>query len=128
MTGNIIGIVGQRLLRRLCPHCKQAYTPEGLEMRLLGVENSAPAIYRPVGCDRCYQTGYKGRLVIMEILRIDADLDNLIAKAATPQEIEKKAREYGFKSLADEGIIKILDGSTSIDELSRIVDLTHRIH
>lgn len=128
MTGNIIGIIAQRLLRRLCLHCKQAYRPEGLELRLLGVEVQAPAIYRPVGCDQCHQTGYKGRFAIMEVLRIDADLDSLIAKAATPQEIEKKAHENGFKSLANEGIAKILDGSTSIDELSRIVDLTHRIH
>lgn len=127
MTGNIIGIVAQRLLRRLCLYCKQPYTPEGLELRLLGVEGRGPAIYRPVGCDQCHRTGYKGRLAIMEVLRINADLDSLIAKAATPQEIERKARENGFKSLADEGIAKILDGSTSIDELSRIVDLTHRI-
>jgi general secretion pathway protein E/type IV pilus assembly protein PilB len=127
MTGNIIGIIAQRLLRRLCLHCRQAYKPDGLELRLLGVGAQAPTIYRRTGCDQCYQTGYKGRLAIMEVLRIDADLDSLIARAATPQEIEQKAREHGFKTLADEGIAKILDGSTSIDELSRIVDLTHRI-
>ena len=127
MTGNIIGIVGQRLLRRLCPRCKQAYAPEGLELRLLGVKGRVPGIYRAVGCDDCDWIGYKGRFAIMEVLRIDADLDNLIAKAATPLEIEKKARENGFQSLDDEGIAKVLDGSTSTDELARIVNLTHRI-
>jgi type II secretory ATPase GspE/PulE/Tfp pilus assembly ATPase PilB-like protein len=127
MTGNIIGIVGQRLLRRLCPRCKQAYAPEGLELRLLGVKGRVPGIYRAVGCDECDWIGYKGRFAIMEVLRIDADLDNLIAKAATPLEIEKKARENGFQSLDDEGIAKVLDGSTSTDELARIVNLTHRI-
>lgn len=127
MTGNIIGIVAQRLLRRLCLHCKEAYIPESLELRLLGVTGPAPTIYRPIGCERCFRSGYQGRLAVMEVLRIDADLDGLIAKGATQQEIEKKARENGFKSLADEGIAKIIDGSTSITELSRIVDLTQRI-
>jgi type II secretory ATPase GspE/PulE/Tfp pilus assembly ATPase PilB-like protein len=128
MTGNIIGIIGQRLLRRLCQQCRQAYQPDGLELRLLGLGGQVPTVYRAVGCANCYRTGYKGRLAIMEVLRIDADLDTLIARAATPQEIERKAKESGFKSLADEGIAKVLDGSTSLDELSRIVDLTHRIH
>lgn len=128
LTGNISGIVAQRLIRRLCPHCKEAYTPEPLESRLLGLDaKDRPAIYRAIGCERCERTGYKGRLAIMEILRIDAELDNLIARGATPLEIEKQALASGFRTLADEGITKIIDGSTTLDELSRIVDLTHRL-
>lgn len=128
LTGNIAGIVAQRLIRRLCPHCKEAYTPEPLECRLLGLDAAdRPTIYSARGCERCERTGYKGRLAIMEILRIDAELDNLIARGATPLEIEKQALAGGFRPLADEGIAKIIDGTTSLDELSRIVDLTHRL-
>ncbi len=128
LTGNIAGIVAQRLIRRLCPHCKEAYTPESLECRLLGLDaKDLPKIYRAKGCERCERTGYKGRLAIMEILRIDAELDNLVARGATPLEIEKQALTGGFRTLADEGVAKIIDGSTSLDELSRIVDLTHRL-
>lgn len=128
LTGNIIGIVAQRLVRRLCNHCKQPYKPEGIELRLLGLgEETAPTIYRPGSCEHCYQTGYKGRFAIMEVLRIDAELDNLIARGATPYEIEQQAKRFGFKSLADEGIAKIFDGSTGIDELSRVIDLTLRL-
>lgn len=128
MTNNIIGIVAQRLLRRLCVECKQSHQAEPLEKSLLGLPNeSSVKIYQAVGCEKCYHTGYKGRLAIMEVLRIDHDLDNLIAQSAPPYEIESQAKKTGFKTLADEGIVKILDGTTSIEELSRIVDLTHRL-
>lgn len=129
MTGNIIGIVAQRLLRRLCEHCKQAHAPEDIERKLLGLDTFEDAvIYRHKGCEKCYYTGYKGRRAIMEVLRIDADLDTLIAQGSTPYEIEEKARENGFKSLADEGIVNVVGGTTSLEELSRIVDLTHRLN
>lgn len=127
MTGNIIGIVAQRLIRRLCENCKQAYEPDELERKLLNITQS-DIIYKAVGCDSCYQSGYKGRHAILEVLRIDNDIDDLIAKSAAPHEIENKARESGFKSLADEGIVKVTDGTTSVEELSRIVDLTHRLN
>lgn len=129
MTGNIIGIIAQRLIRCLCTHCKQAYQADALETKLLGLEETDSAIhlYRPVGCEQCYQTGYKGRRAILEVLRIDHDLDDLIARSATPHEVETHAKQHGFKTLADEGLNKILDGTTSIEELSRIVDLTHRL-
>ncbi len=128
MTGNIIGIVAQRLIRRLCEHCKEAYQPEEIERKILGLpSNSQQAVYKAAGCDHCYQSGYKGRHAIMEVLRIDHELDNLIAHAATPIEIEKQARKSGFRSLADEGLVKVLEGTTSLEELSRIVDLTHRL-
>lgn len=127
MTGNIIGIVAQRLLRRLCENCKQEHEPSAIEKKLLELSADSPVkIFEAEGCKKCYQTGYKGRLAIMEVLRIDNDLDDLIARSASPHEIEVQAQKGGFKTLADEGLVKILDGTTSIEELSRIVDLTHR--
>lgn len=129
MAGNIIGVVAQRLVRRLCPQCKEAYDADPLELRLLGVgENHGPVtLYRAVGCEACDFQGYKGRLALMELLKIDPDLDELIARRATTREVHKLAMSKGFHQLADDGTRRVLDGSTSLDEISRVVDLTGRI-
>lgn len=128
MSGNIIGIVAQRLVRRLCPHCKTPYQAEAHEARLLGGEDAPrPIIFRPGGCERCEFQGYRGRLAIMEILRINADLDELIARRCTVREIRQMAQSQGFVSLADDGLRRVLDGSTSLEELGRVVDLTDRM-
>ncbi len=83
MAGNIIGVVAQRLVRVLCPHCKEAYDPNVDERRLLGLQAKAEVqIYRHVGCKRCNYTGYRGRMAIIELLRIDNDIDALVARRA----------------------------------------------
>jgi type II secretory ATPase GspE/PulE/Tfp pilus assembly ATPase PilB-like protein len=128
MAGNIIGIVAQRLVRRLCKHCRQPYEANASEWRILGVKaDQAPTIHRAVGCDHCEYQGYRGRLAIMELLRLDAELDELMAHRATPREMLNAAMAKGFRTLADDGIRRVLDGSTSIDELMRVVDLTDRM-
>ena len=129
MAGNIIGVIAQRLVRRLCPHCKAPYQAEPHEIHLLGETDDAPrpVLFRACGCERCDFQGYKGRLAIMEILRIDADMDELIARRCTAREIRQLAERQGFVSLADDGMRRVLDGSTSIEELGRVVDLTDRM-
>ena len=129
MAGNIIGIIAQRLVRRLCVHCKTGYQAEAHESRLLGgsIDSPRPVIYRPCGCERCDFQGYRGRLAIMELLRINGDLDELIARRCTAREIRHLAERQGFVSLADDGMRRVLDGSTSIEELGRVVDLTDRM-
>ncbi|MEI7614689.1 MAG: ATPase, T2SS/T4P/T4SS family [Betaproteobacteria bacterium] len=129
MAGNIIGIVAQRLVRRLCIHCKMPYQAETHEARLLGGGPDAPrpVIFRPCGCERCDFQGYRGRLAIMEILRVNSDMDELIARRGTAREIRQQAAINGFVSLADDGLRRVLDGSTSIEELGRVVDLTDRL-
>ncbi len=128
LAGNVIGIIAQRLVRRLCKHCKQAYEAQAGECKLLGVRpDRAPTLYRSVGCDHCDYQGYRGRLAIMELLRMDAELDEMIAHRATPREIFKAALARGFRSLAEDGIRRVLDGSTSLDELMRVIDLTDRM-
>ncbi len=129
MSGNIIGIVAQRLVRRLCGSCKEAFQPEddGIR-RVLGVDADWKGeIYRHVGCEVCDNTGYKGRLAIMELFKMDTDIDELIARRATGREIKEAARRRGFRSLAEDAIARVLAGDTDIDEISRIVDLTDRI-
>ena len=129
MAGNIIGVVAQRLVRRLCPHCKTPYQAEAHETRLLcgDPDTPRPVIFRPCGCERCDFQGYRGRLAIMEILRLNADLDELIARRCTAREIRHLADRQGFIPLADDGLRRVLDGSTSLEELARIVDLTDRM-
>jgi general secretion pathway protein E/type IV pilus assembly protein PilB len=128
LAGNIIGIVAQRLVRRLCKHCKQAYQANSGECGILGVKSErAPTLYRAVGCDQCDYQGYRGRMAIIEILKMDGDLDELIAHRATGRELQKSALARGFRTLADDGTRRVLDGSTALDELMRVVDLTDRM-
>ena len=128
MAGNIIGVVAQRLVRKLCRICRQGYDPDVRERRLLGAGNTeSPAIFRAVGCDQCDYQGYRGRMSIMEILKIDGGIDELIARRATTREIMTAARSKGFKSLADDGVRLVRGGVTSLEELMRVVDLTDRL-
>lgn len=125
MAGNIIGIIGQRLIRTLCKHCKKARPSETVEELILGIDH-AVTLYDPAGCEKCGGAGYKGRLSVMEVLKMDADLDELIANRATTRELLKHALANGFKTMADDGIRRIMQGETTIEELSRVVDLTGR--
>ncbi len=129
MAGNIIGVIAQRLVRLLCPHCKQAYVPGPEESQLLGLEPDAQMqVYAAKGCGQCNHRGYKGRMALIELLHMDADLDELIARRATARELSKMALEKDFRTLADDGIRRILEGVTSLAEVSRVVDLTGRLH
>jgi general secretion pathway protein E/type IV pilus assembly protein PilB len=129
MAGNIIGIIAQRLVRRLCTHCRKPYPAESHECKLIGVASSQPApiIYRAAGCDHCEYQGYRGRIAIMEMLRLDHDLDDLIGRRAPQREIRTLALSKGFRTLADDGLRRVLDGSTSIEEVGRVIDLTERM-
>jgi len=129
IAGNIIGIVAQRLMRKLCPHCKQPYQPEMMEGRLLGLEKEALniTIYQATGCEHCNYQGYKGRIAIMELLKLDSDLDELIARRAPAIEIRTMALSKGFITLAEDGVRRVLDGTTSLDEVARVVDLTDKV-
>ncbi len=129
MAGNIIGIVAQRLVRRLCTHCRKPYPAESHECKLIGVASGQPApiIYRAAGCDHCEYQGYRGRIAIMEMLRLDHDLDDLIGRRAPLREIRTAALAKGFRTLADDGLRRVLDGSTSIEEVGRVIDLTERM-
>ena len=127
MAGNIIGIIAQRLVRMLCVHCKEAYAPSLDERQLLGREvDGELKIFRPVGCNRCNHRGYRGRTAVMEILHMDADLDELVARRASPKEMRDAAISKNFRSLAEEGVQRVVDGSTSLAEVARAIDLTGR--
>jgi type IV pilus assembly protein PilB len=129
MAGNIIGVIAQRLIRKLCKYCKEAYHPDEHELRLLtnpdGIRPNK--IYRAKGCSACENSGYKGRMALMEILKMNSDLDDMLAHGATTKEIKEVAYQQGFFTLADDGIRHVLSGITSIEEISRVTDLTDRM-
>jgi len=128
MSGNIIGVVAQRLVRKLCRTCRQPYDPDVKERRVLGMTPAEPvSLFRAVGCEQCDYQGYRGRQSILEILKIDGGLDELIARRGTAREILTAARSKGFKTLADDGVRMVRAGLTSLDELMRVVDLTDRM-
>ncbi|MBF0110116.1 MAG: type II/IV secretion system protein [Magnetococcales bacterium] len=132
LSGNLIGVLGQRLVRRLCPHCRRLHRPSAVERRLLALdrddrEDGDVTIYSPVGCQKCDHQGYRGRLALIEVLRFDEELDEMIVHSASIRDMERVARTKGFQSLADDGIRCVLNGSTDIGEVSRVVDLTQRV-
>lgn len=128
LAGNIIGIIAQRLVRKLCPHCKQEDKPNDLEKQLLGLKDGeSPAIFRATGCDQCNHFGYKGRIAITELLKVDPGMDDLISRRASRREIQDYALDNGFEPIAEDGLRRVLDGSTTLEDVSRVVDLTDRL-
>lgn len=129
MAGNIIGIIAQRLVRKLCVHCKETVVADDVERRLLGLQPEDPpaSICHAVGCERCAHQGYKGRLAIMELLKMTPELDELTSRRASLRELKSTARTGGFHSLVDDGLRRVRDGTTTLEEVARVVDLTDRL-
>ncbi|MFQ5642096.1 MAG: GspE/PulE family protein [Thiogranum sp.] len=128
LAGNIIGIVAQRLIRKLCPHCRKEDASNELESELLGLDKGeSTVIYRARGCDHCNNFGYKGRMAITELLKVDHDMDDLIARRAPRREIYDLALSKEFRPIAEDGLRRVLDGSTTLEEVARVVDLTDRL-
>ncbi|MDP1997539.1 MAG: ATPase, T2SS/T4P/T4SS family [Gallionella sp.] len=129
MAGNIIGIVAQRLIRMLCKECKYPYQPDAAERKLLGIAAGQDiTLYRAAGCDTCSHQGYNGRMAIMELLKMDHELDDLVSRRASTRQIREAALAKGFNPLAMDGIRRIQQGLTSLAEVSRMVDLTDRLN
>jgi len=126
MTGNIIGIISQRLVRLLCKHCKKETQSDEIDSKLLLV-NEPITIYEPQGCEHCDNTGYKGRIATIEALTINDELDELIAKRGTLGELKECAQRSGYKTLADDAVRLVIEGVTSLQEISRVIDLTYRL-
>jgi type IV pilus assembly protein PilB len=119
-----IGVVAQRLVRRLCSACRRQYTPNSDTLRSLNIsEEEAASIpfYRPVGCDACHQTGYKGRIGIYEVMKISDRLRRMIAQRASEDAIREVAQSTGMLTLGDDALAKVKAGVTTAEELLRVV-------
>lgn len=117
---SVLGVVAQRLVRLLCPHCKAPYMPSDFELNLLGISKEQAEranICRPMGCDHCNQKGYSGRTNIQELLMVNDDIRSLILRRADGNTIKKAALSQGLKTFRDHGVQKVLAGITSIEEL-----------
>lgn len=123
ISSSLVGIVAQRLVRVLCPRCREAYTPDAEHCEFLQQDPAnPPTIYRARGCDHCNQLGYRGRIGIYEVVEISEDIRSLIHKRAGELDLEREARLRGPSIHAD-GVQKILDGVTTVEEVLRV---THR--
>jgi len=123
---SLILVVAQRLIRKLCPRCKEeAKLPKDvlLQLGLINDPSEEITIYkaREGGCEYCNNTGYKGRTAVHEILEVDEDIKTLIIRGANHDEIRKKAIEKGMRTLYQNGLIKVKRGLTSIEEVNRVL-------
>jgi type II secretory ATPase GspE/PulE/Tfp pilus assembly ATPase PilB-like protein len=119
-------VIGQRLVRRICPHCRYSYSVPGEEARKLfpGAAKFFPrgktTLYKGKGCDACGNTGYRGRIGIHELLVVTPEIEDLIIAQATSAEINMLARKQGMKLMFEDGFEKVVAGITTIEELMRV--------
>ncbi|MBY0492839.1 MAG: Flp pilus assembly complex ATPase component TadA [Cyanobacteria bacterium] len=119
-----IGVVAQRLVRRLCSSCRRQYTPTSETLRALNITEADAAnipFYRPVGCDACHQTGYRGRIGIYEVMKVTDKLRRMIAQRASEDAIREVAQSSGMLTLGDDALAKVKAGVTTAEELLRVV-------
>ncbi|HET8615975.1 MAG TPA: ATPase, T2SS/T4P/T4SS family [Actinomycetales bacterium] len=118
-------VLAQRLTRRLCSRCKEAYTPEPSELDAFGFPwtpgEPLPTLYRPVGCSSCSKTGYKGRVALHEIMAVGEEIERLAVQRASAAAIGEIARAEGMLTLRQDGLAKVAQGITSIEEILRVV-------
>jgi type IV pilus assembly protein PilB len=120
----LIGVVAQRLVRRLCQACRRQYTPEADTLRSLNMTESEAAhfaFYRAVGCEECNHTGYRGRMGIYEVMRVNDKVRRLIARRAGEEIIRDAAIAAGMVTLGEDALSKVKSGATSAEELFRVV-------
>ncbi|AEA34095.1 GspE/PulE family protein [Hippea maritima] len=118
VSTSLIGVVGQRLVRKICPHCKVSYKPEKELIERLGLDNDI-VLYKGEGCEKCKFSGYQGRIGIYEVMKIDRDIRSLINKNAPIDEIRQKAKENGMRFMRDSGLELVKKGVTTLEEVLR---------
>lgn len=123
VSSSVIGVISQRLVRRICEKCKEpAEPPEWMSRAFHLPENSIPKIFRGKGCRHCHNTGYKGRIGIFEMLRITEEIQKKILANASSSEIEKAARQSGQPGIQDDALAKIAAGLTTPEEVVKTID------
>ncbi|MPN58953.1 Type II secretion system protein E [bioreactor metagenome] len=122
ICSSLVGILAQRLIRRVCPNCKTPYVPSDEELVRLDLERADLGnrkFFYGRGCPVCNHTGYKGRKAITELLVINQDIIDLISANAPSSVIQAKAREGGMTTVREDGLMAILNGETTVDEVLR---------
>jgi type IV pilus assembly protein PilB len=118
-------VLAQRLARKLCAKCKEAYRPTPKQMLDVGFPwqdgEELPELFRPVGCSACSKTGYKGRLALHEVMAVSEEIERLTVERASAMTINRVAIEQGMITLRRDGLTKVMRGHTSIEEIFRVV-------
>ena len=125
VSSTIVGVLAQRLVRRICPDCRKSYQPHPEQLRELGITEKnfskiKRSFYRGEGCDKCRQTGYRGRIGIHELLKITEGLKNTILKSSDSTTIKKQGLKEKMITLRRDGVNKILHGLTTVEEILSI--------
>ncbi len=113
--------IAQRLVRRLCPACKEAYTPDARELEETGVEDAGVTFYRPRGCEGCEGSGYFDRTGIYEVMPMTAELQEMMTTQVPIREIKKTAVQLGMNTLWHNAVAKVIAGATSLAEVRRCI-------
>jgi type IV pilus assembly protein PilB len=120
ICSSLVGVLSQRLIRRVCKDCKTAFEPTDEDLEALNLERKDIGdrkFYYGKGCSTCNETGYKGRKALVELLVMSNDIMNLISEAAPTSVIREKARELGMRTIREDGIRSILNGETTMEEV-----------
>jgi type IV pilus assembly protein PilB len=117
-------VLAQRLGRRLCRQCREAYQPDPVQLEALGMHvngDGVPTLYRPVGCPRCAQSGYRGRLAFHEVMPVTEEIARAIVERASTAEVTRLARSQGMRTLRQDALEKVRSGDTSLEEVARVI-------
>ena len=122
ITSSLILVGAQRLVRRLCQHCKEPYELSNDAAERLGIktDKGKTIFYKAKGCSDCFKTGYKGRVGLIEVLTLTPKIKTLILENAQEHKIREEARREGMMTLRENGIHSALEGATTLDEVLRV--------
>lgn len=124
VASSLVGVVSMRLVRVLCPKCKDPYAPLPETLRSVGLPGSDArdlVFYRPVGCEHCNETGFRGRTGVYELLEVDESIRRLVSSGATEAMIRSAAIEAGMEVIGQDGLSKVMAGETTLDEVQRVI-------
>jgi len=123
ITSSVVLVGAQRLVRKICPNCKESFHPEPDVLKRLGIDPAAnrdATFYRGKGCDSCFNSGYKGRIAMLEALVLSPKIKALILEDAQEYKLREAARKEGMETLRENGMKLVLSGTTTVDELLRV--------
>ncbi|ETR68837.1 MAG: general secretion pathway protein E [Candidatus Magnetoglobus multicellularis str. Araruama] len=126
LSSSILAVIAQRLVRMLCDECKEPYVPDENSLKSIGITTDALAgktIYRPKGCNTCLHTGYKGRRAIFEIMMMNDTIKSLCLQTSDSNLIKQEAIKHGMITLRQDGVNKIINGLTSVEEVFRVTQV-----
>jgi type II secretory ATPase GspE/PulE/Tfp pilus assembly ATPase PilB-like protein len=125
ISSSVILTCAQRLVRRICPNCKEEFQPDPEIFEKLNIENDGSTLYRGAGCSRCKGRGYVGRAPILEVLPVSETIRRLVIKRASAAVVKNQAISEGMKSLRMVGIDKAKEGVTTLEEVLRVTSEDH---